>query len=54
MAVPKKGKLPLKSAAGELIKKLRKPIPPPTRVVPDERKYSRARERELNRRVGKN
>ena len=36
--------------SGGLIKKLRKPIPPPTRVVEDERKYSRARERERSRR----
>jgi hypothetical protein len=47
----RKAKHPLQSKAGELIKKLRKPIPPPTRVAPDESKYSRARERELNRRV---
>ncbi|HEX4209385.1 MAG TPA: hypothetical protein VHY56_03260 [Candidatus Binataceae bacterium] len=42
------------SASGELIKKLRKPIPPPTRVAEDERKYSRARERERSRREVKN
>lgn len=48
----RKNKPPVKSAAGELIKKLRKPMAPPTRVVPDESKYSRARERELTRRVG--
>jgi hypothetical protein len=36
-----------------LIKKLRKPIPPPTRVVEDESKYSRARERERSRRAVK-
>ncbi len=39
-----------RSVAGGLIKKLRKPIPPPTRVVEDESKYSRARERERARR----
>jgi len=33
-----------------LIAKVRKPIPPPTRVAEDERKYSRARERERVRR----
>lgn len=40
-------------SSGGLIKKLRKPIPPPTRVVEDERKYSRARERERSRREAK-
>ena len=39
-----------KREAGGLIRKLRKPIPPPTRVAEDERKYSRARERERSRR----
>ena len=38
------------ASSGGLIKKLRKPIPPPTRVVEDERKYSRARDRERSRR----
>jgi hypothetical protein len=33
-----------------LIRKLRKPIPPPTRVAEDERKYRRQRERERLRR----
>ena len=42
-----------RSSSGGLIKKLRKPIPPPTRVVEDERKYSRARERERSRRAVK-
>ena len=37
------------ASSGSLIKKLRKPIPPPTRVAEDERKYSRARERERSR-----
>lgn len=41
---------PSGTSQGELIKKLRKPIPPPTRVAEDERKYSRARERERSRR----
>ena len=36
--------------SGGLIKKLRKPIPPPTRVAEDERKYKRAREQERSRR----
>jgi len=35
-----------KSEAGALIRKLRKPVAPPTRVAEDERKYSRARERQ--------
>ena len=48
---PRKIKQPLKSKAGDLIKKLRKPLAPPTRVVPDESKYSRARERELAHRT---
>jgi hypothetical protein len=33
-----------------LIAKLRKPMAPPTRVAEDDRKYSRARERERLRR----
>jgi hypothetical protein len=39
-----------KRPSGGLIRKLRKPIPPPTRVAEDERKYSRQRERERLRR----
>jgi len=39
-----------KRASGGLIRKLRKPIPPPTRVAEDERKYRRQRERERLRR----
>jgi len=50
---PRKTKHPLKTKAGDLIKKLRKPMAPPTRVVPDERKYNRAREHELTRRIEK-
>jgi hypothetical protein len=50
MAASKKNKIRLKSEAGALIKKLRKPMAPPTRVDHDESKYSRARERELIRR----
>jgi len=51
MSSTKKGKQPRTSQSGALIKKLRKPMAPPTRVVPDESKYSRARERELIRRT---
>jgi hypothetical protein len=50
---PRKTKHPLKTKAGDLIKKLRKPMAPPTRVAPDESKYSRARERELVKRTTK-
>jgi hypothetical protein len=39
-----------KRTSGGLIRKLRKPIPPPTRVIEGERKYSRQRERERLRR----
>lgn len=39
-----------RAGSGGLIKKLRKPIPPPTRIAEDERKYSRARERERSQR----
>jgi len=39
-----------KRTTGGLIRKLRKPIPPPTRVAEDERKYRRQRERERLRR----
>lgn len=53
MSSSKKGKQPLTSQSGALIRKLRKPMAPPTRVVPDESKYSRARERELVRRTVK-
>lgn len=35
---------------GEIVRKLRKPIPPPSKVEEDERKYKRARERERLRR----
>ena len=38
------------ATAGDLIRKLRKPLAPPTRVAEDDRKYSRARERERARR----
>jgi hypothetical protein len=50
---PRKRKPALKSAAGALIGKLRKPMAPPTRVLPDESKYNRARERELTKRIEK-
>jgi hypothetical protein len=49
MPTSRKNKGATSSKAGELIKKLRKPMAPPTRVVPDERKYDRARERKLTR-----
>jgi hypothetical protein len=49
MPTSRKNKRATKSKAGELIRKLRKPMAPPTRVVPDERKYDRARERKLTR-----
>ena len=39
-----------KRTSGGLIRKLRKPIPPPTRVAEDERKYRRQRERKRLRR----
>jgi hypothetical protein len=39
-----------KRTSGGLIRKLRKPIPPPTRVAEDERKYRRQRDRERLRR----
>jgi hypothetical protein len=39
-----------KRTSGGLIRKLRKPIPPPTRVAEDERKYRRPRERKRLRR----
>jgi hypothetical protein len=42
-----------RSGSGGLIKKLRKPIPPPTRIIEDEHKYNRARERERSRRAVK-
>jgi hypothetical protein len=53
MSPSKKAKKSLRSEAGDLIKKLRKPIAPPTRVVADESKYNRARERELIKRIEK-
>ena len=37
-------------ARGGIIRKLRKPIAPPSKVEEDERKYKRARERERLRR----
>lgn len=50
---PRKTKHSLKTKAGDLIKKLRKPMAPPTRVVSDESKYNRAREREITKRIEK-
>jgi hypothetical protein len=54
MPADKKGKRVAKPKAGELIKKLRKPMAPPMRVEPDESKYSRPRERERIRRSKNN
>jgi hypothetical protein len=48
---PRKNKPALKSEAGDLIRKLRKPMAPPTRVLADESKYNRARERALTKRI---
>jgi hypothetical protein len=44
--MPTTRKKPVKRAVkpGSLIKKLRKPLAPPTRVSEDERKYQRARD----------
>jgi hypothetical protein len=53
MSASRKPNKALSSVAGELISKLRKPMAPPTLIVPDESKYSRARERERTRRTGK-
>jgi len=48
IAMPSENKPPKPptAKAGGLIRKLRKPLAPPTRVADDERKYLRARERE--------
>ncbi|MBF6559753.1 MAG: hypothetical protein IVW56_05625 [Candidatus Binataceae bacterium] len=46
MATNSKPRKPRSPRTGGLIKKLRKPLAPPTRVAGDERKYLRARERE--------
>ena len=54
MAPPKKHKRSSGSTAGKLIGKLRKPMAPPTRVLADESKYDRARERALLRRAASN
>jgi hypothetical protein len=43
-------KAPKSVSAKTLIRKLRKPLAPPTRVVEDERKYERSREGERLRR----
>jgi hypothetical protein len=42
--------LPKRPARGALIRKVRKPVPPPTKVEEDTTKYRRARERERLRR----
>lgn len=54
MAPPKSHKRASGSSAGKLIGKLRKPMAPPMRVLTDESKYDRARERELLRRAKSN
>jgi hypothetical protein len=61
VAKPEAGKAPTGANAHKgtnansdgLIKKLRKPMAPPTRIAEDERKYSRAREQERSRREAK-
>jgi hypothetical protein len=53
MASDSKPRKPRTGKAGGLIRKLRKPLAPPTRVADDERKYLRARERERNQRGDK-
>jgi hypothetical protein len=42
-------KSPRRSSVKPLIRKLRKPNAPPTRIIEDERKYKRARERDRQR-----
>lgn len=49
-SVSKPAGKPSPKKPGGLIRKLRKPIPPPVRVAEDERKYVRARERRRERR----
>jgi len=44
-------KTPRSRRSRGLIHKLRKPIAPPTRVIEDERKYKRSRERAAEREV---
>jgi hypothetical protein len=39
-----------KSSRGELIRKIRKPMAPPSRTIEDEKKYKRERELEKIRR----
>jgi hypothetical protein len=50
LAVVRKSGRRRRSKAGGLIRKIRKPIAPPSRVAEDERKYTRARELERLRR----
>jgi hypothetical protein len=45
-------KAPKTFSSKSLIRKLRKPLAPPTRVIEDEKKYQRAREQERLRREG--
>jgi len=45
--------MPLRNKSAKktgVLRKVRKPIPPPTRVVEDDRKYDRAKEHERERR----
>ena len=53
MASDSKPRKPRSPKTGGLIRKLRKPLAPPTRVAGDERKYLRAREQERTRRGDK-
>jgi hypothetical protein len=50
MARRKNKKGAAKAKTGELIRRLRKPMAPPTRVVNDDGKYNRTRERDSLRR----
>lgn len=43
-------KKPTKSKRGEVMRKVRKPVPPPSRVEEDLKRYHREREREKLRR----
>ena len=38
-------KKPTKSASGEVMRKVRKPVPPPSRIEDDLKRYRRERER---------
>jgi hypothetical protein len=43
-------KKPTKSKSGDVMRKVRKPVPPPSRVEEDLKRYHRERERERLRR----